>query len=149
MICNKCNSLLNDNAKFCTVCGEKVFIEDIVDSDFDTIIPSPVNEVPIVQQPIPPQEFYNQTIYGNPQLLYGQIPYYTQPRKSLTSMLLPVIVIVFLLVIILGLLSTNQSLNNEISDYKDTIYQYENENPIDKTFDMVDSWLDYIEPFLP
>ena len=146
MICPNCNSSLKDDAKFCTTCGEKIIVEDIVNAD---IIPTPSNEVPIVQQPLPPQEFYNQTIYGNPQALYGQMHYNVPPRKSLTAMLLPVIVIVFLLVVILGLLATNQNLNNEISDYKNTIYQYENENPIDKTFDAVDSWADFIEPFLP
>lgn len=144
MICSKCGTTLNDNAKFCKKCGNPISVSDIPIADAYAE-QQPNNMADFVQQPInsitnPSQEMpYNANITG------------AIEQKDKTIKIVGGIVIAVLVVALIFKSNENSQLKNDIAryedqiyQYEDKIYQYENENVIEKTIDAVGSWVDFL-----
>ncbi len=168
MICTKCGSSLEDNAKFCTKCGTAISFTD----------ENLQNEVScaesIVQQSTSVKPSIQQTPYEAPATPYGQYaqstiqqssnnitPYQiVQPTPKASTKSIAIIALIILLLVSVGLiisnlytsnlrlqneLKANQNMyENDIQYYQDQLDEYENENAIDKTVDALSSWFDFL-----
>lgn len=161
MLCTKCGILLEDNAKFCTTCGEVVSSQDISES----------NEI-VYTEPSFSQTQYNKISCEN-----------AQPQNP-SSNPITTIALVVLSILVIFLYSSNTKLKNaksdiedygeqivasyeeEIASYKEQIAsyeeqlasyeeelgyygyvvdEYENRNAVDKTIDAIGSWFDIFD----
>lgn len=142
MICTKCGTILLDNAKFCTKCGNPTPKSDTTIQEQPTSNTGNSTQVPnnIAMSTKQPEHI----IIPNIQ----QPPYYINtvgfiPKQNKTLNIVGGIVIAALIVIIILLVDKNYELNMQVAEHEYWINQYENRGTVDKTIDAVDSWLDF------
>ncbi len=156
MICTKCGTLLEDNAKFCTKCGTPISIEDAHLQNETSYTEAATEQSLFTKQSIQetqhgavktPYTQYADSAIQRPQ--NNIAPYLIMPQTSKTSAksIAVIALIIFLFVsvglIISNLYTSNLRLENEKKYYQDQVEDYENENAVDKTVDAISSWFDY------
>lgn len=119
MKCPNCGNTLEDNAKFCTNCGNPVSATNLNTNQ------QPVNMTVPVQQPA-----YNL----NP---VGDIP----KKNNVITIILGVAVAV-LLAMLISMQSKVYNLESELSRSQRDLENYKNRNSIEKSIDAIGSWID-------
>lgn len=164
MNCQKCGAILNENTKFCTICGTNVFPENIKNPNLD------VTTTPKLQTENPNLDTTTASKQPVENFTYNQHTLQQSNKKNQEDWKCNPILRIFKsnttfkviagieLILILWIMVENNSLKGQIndyvntlndyksqlSDYKDQITDYENKGAFDKTIDTIDSWLDML-----
>ena len=129
MICQKCGTPLNDNAKFCTTSGSEIItecgkhIEDAVNPDLNTVSSEPRAE----------NSDYKQQFYKNRQNNYEPNTINCTHKSNIIYKVIAGIAFILLLWVMVE----NDSLKRQIDGYN-------NRGSIEKSVDAVDAWWDTI-----
>lgn len=129
MICQKCGTPLNENAKFCTTCGSEIImeddkhIEDAVNPDLNTVFSEPQAE----------DSDYEQQFYKNSQNNYGP----NIVNRTYKSNIIYKVITGIAFILLLWIMVENNSLKRQIDGY-------DNRGTIEKSVDAIDAWWDTI-----
>lgn len=129
MICQKCGTPLNENAKFCTTCGSEIIMED--DKHIEDAVYPDLNTV--FSEPQAEDSDYEQQFYKNSQNNYEP----NIVNRTHKSNIIYKVITGIAFILLLWIMVENDSLKRQIDGY-------DNRGTIEKSVDAIDAWWDTI-----
>lgn len=122
MNCKKCGNALKEDAKFCTVCGSNILLENIQNPHLDTASAAQDKNFYYQQQILKPYKNNQKNLNSN---------------KDNPNALFQVITVI-VVSLLLWKTAEHISLKRQIDEYR-------NQDAVEKTIDAADSWLDKVD----